>query len=93
METRENARYAAVKGVSWGVICIGILSICGWRVAADTQEEKYYLIVGMPHLVLNYLGILVNHYVKKVLFLLLFRWRLPFSVIGRFALVVSPETP
>ena len=46
----------------------------------------------MPHLVLSYLGILVNHYVKKVLFLLLFRWRLPFFVIGRFALVVSPET-
>lgn len=55
-----------------GVICIGILSICGWRVAADVQEEKYYLIGGMPHLVLSYLGILVNHYVKKVLSLLFF---------------------
>jgi len=72
MKTRENARYAAVKGVSWGLFALEFFRARRWRVATDVQEEKYYLIGGMPHLVLSYLGILVNHCVKTVLSLLFF---------------------
>lgn len=84
--------YVVVDGVSLGVFALAFFIVIWGELAGDKNKEKYYLLGGMPYLVLSYLGIVVRPYVELMPVSSAFSLAAFFLFLAVLPLMYAPET-
>jgi hypothetical protein len=84
--------YVVVDGVSLGVFALAFFIVIWGELAGDKNKEKYYLLGGMPYLVLSYLGIIVRPYVELMPVSSAFSLAALFLFLAVLPLMYAPET-
>jgi MFS family permease len=84
--------YVVVDSVSIGVFSMAFFILVWGELAVDRLKEKYFLLGGIPYLILSFLGIALEPYVKDVPVSSAFSLAAFFLFIAILPLMYAPET-
>jgi MFS family permease len=84
--------YVIVDGTSLGIFAFAFFMVIWGELAADKSKEKYYLLGGMPYLILSYLGIAAKPYTESIPVSSAFSLAAFFLFVAVLPLMYAPET-
>jgi MFS family permease len=84
--------YVVVDSVSIGVFSMAFFILVWGELAVDRLKEKYFLLGGIPYLILSFLGIALEPYVKDVPVSSAFSLAAFFLFLAILPLMYAPET-
>jgi MFS family permease len=84
--------YVGVDSISGGIFAFAFFLLVWGELSANMPKEKYFLLGGMPYLILSYVGILLEPYVKLIPVSSAFPLAAFFLFIAILPLMYAPET-
>ena len=84
--------YVVVDSISIGVFSLAFFILVWGELAGDKLKEKYFLLGGIPYLILSFLGIALEPYVKDVPVSSAFSLAAFFLFLAILPLMYAPET-
>jgi len=84
--------YVGVDSISAGIFFLAFFLVIWGELAADRPKEKYFLLGGMPFLLLSYLGIALQPFIKSIPVSSAFSLAALFLFLAILPLMYAPET-
>ena len=83
--------YVIVDSISVGIFFLAFFLVIWGELAADRPKEKYFLLGGMPYLILSYLGIALQPFIKFIPVSSAFSLAALFLFLAILPLMYAPE--
>ena len=84
--------YVSVDSISAGIFFLAFFLVIWGELAGDRSKEKYFLLGGMPFLILSYLGIALQPFIKSIPVSSAFSLAALFLFLAVLPLMYAPET-
>jgi MFS family permease len=84
--------YVGVDSISGGIFAFAFFLLIWGELSANMPKEKYFLLGGMPYLILSYIGILLEPYIKLIPVSSAFPLAAFFLFMAILPLMYAPET-
>lgn len=84
--------YVGVDSISTGIFFLAFFLVIWGELAAERPKEKYFLLGGMPYLILSYLGIALQPFIKPIPVSSAFSLAALFLFLATLPLMYAPET-
>ncbi len=84
--------YVVVDSISVGLFALAFFIVMWGELAVDKPKEKYFLLGGMPYLILSFLGIALEPYIEFIPVSSAFSLAAFFLFLAILPLMYAPET-